>query len=114
MTKLSIITAFLNEAKNLPQFAERVLAIGKQLDCQIEVVLVDDHSTDVSMAIAKKWASEDSRVTYIRLSRNCGSHAAFSAGLAHCTGDCAVLLAADLQDRLFAWYDPNTNPFRPS
>jgi dolichol-phosphate mannosyltransferase len=37
-------------------------------------------------------------VQYLRLSRNCGSHAAFSAGLKHCTGDCAVLLAADLQD----------------
>ncbi len=47
MSRVSIIPAFLNEATSLPQFAERVLAIGKQLDHQIEVVLVDDHSTDV-------------------------------------------------------------------
>lgn len=98
MSRLSIITAFLNEAKNLPHFRERTLAAAEQLDCDIEVVLVDDHSTDQSAEIAKKWVAEDPRVSYIRLSRNCGSHAACSAGLAHCTGDCAILLAADMQD----------------
>jgi dolichol-phosphate mannosyltransferase len=98
MPKLSVITPFLNEAANLPQFAERVGAVAEQLDCDIEVVLVDDHSTDESPEIAKQWSAEDPRVTYVRLSRNCGSHAASSAGLQHCTGDCAVLLAADMQD----------------
>ena len=63
MATLSIITAFLNEAKNQPKFAERVLAMGKQRDYQIEIVLVDDHSTDASSEIAKKWAAEDPRVT---------------------------------------------------
>ena len=98
MQKISIITAFLNEAKNLPQFAERVRAVRHQLDFEIEVVLVDDHSDDESPVIARKWVAEDDSIHYIRLSHNCGSHAAFSAGLKICTGDCAVLLAADLQD----------------
>jgi dolichol-phosphate mannosyltransferase len=96
--KVSIITAFLNEADNLPEFRQRVLAVGEQLDAELEVLLVDDHSTDASREIALQWGADDSRVSYIRLSHNCGSHAAFSAGLAHCTGDCAILLAADLQD----------------
>jgi len=96
--KVSFITAFLNEGKNLPEFRQRVLAVASQLNAEIEVVLVDDHSSDESAQIARDWCNDDSRVSYLRLSRNCGSHAAFSAGLAHCTGDCAVLLAADLQD----------------
>jgi dolichol-phosphate mannosyltransferase len=96
--KVSIISAFLNEASNLPLFRERVVAAADGQDYQLEVVLVDDHSTDDSPKIAREWAAGDNRVSYVRLSRNCGSHAAFSAGLAHCTGDCAVLLAADLQD----------------
>jgi dolichol-phosphate mannosyltransferase len=96
--KLSVITAFLNEAQNLPQFRQRVAAVADQLDCEVEVVLVDDHSGDASSRVAKQWAREDGRAVYLRLSRNCGSHAALSAGLAHATGDCAVLLAADLQD----------------
>ncbi len=65
---------------------------------ECEVVLVDDHSSDCSPQIAQAWAEQDSRVRYIRLSRNSGSHAAFSAGLRYATGECAVLLAADLQD----------------
>jgi glycosyltransferase involved in cell wall biosynthesis len=98
MTRLTVLTAFFNEAPNLPRLRERLDAVFKQLDVEPEVVLIDDHSTDASAGIARQWAQADDRVTYIRLSRNCGSHAAFSAGLEKCGGDCAVLLAADLQD----------------
>ncbi len=98
VTTISIVTAFYNEAENLPLFRERVNALAASLQERVEIVLLDDHSTDASVDFAKQWASEDARVQYIRLSRNSGSHAAFSAGLAYCTGDCAVLLAADLQD----------------
>ncbi len=98
MARLSIITAFFNEANNLYEFRQRLLAVTAQLDMHTEVVLVDDHSADESAQIARAWSAEHARVVYLRLSRNYGSHAAFSAGLAHCTGDCAVLLAADLQD----------------
>ena len=50
--RLSIITAFLNEEENLPQFRRRVEAAATSLaslhgdDFDYEVVLVDDHSTD--------------------------------------------------------------------
>lgn len=99
MPRLSIITAFLNEEGNLPAFRARVSQVLAELgEEDYEVVLVDDHSTDASGAIARQWLADGSRVRYLRLSRNCGSHAALSAGLAHCRGDCAVLLAADLQD----------------
>src|SRR5262249_6947848 len=63
-----------------------------------EIVLIDDHSTDDSPKHAREWLASDPRVQYIRLSRNCGSHAAYSAGLSKCTGDAAILPAADLQD----------------
>jgi polyisoprenyl-phosphate glycosyltransferase len=96
---ISIITAFLNEEGNLPLFRARVMKVLHEIGEQdYEIVLVDDHSTDGSQVIARQWLAEDLRVRYLRLSRNCGSHAALSAGLAHCRGDCAVLLAADLQD----------------
>jgi dolichol-phosphate mannosyltransferase len=99
VARISIITAFFNEEANLPTFRERVRAVMTQLPAEeYEVVLVDDHSSDGSQAIAHQWLSDDPRVRYLRLSRNCGSHAAYTAGLARCTGDCAVLLAADLQD----------------
>jgi polyisoprenyl-phosphate glycosyltransferase len=95
---ISVVTAFYNEAENLPLFRERVTALLETLPARGEIVLLDDHSNDASPAIAKRWAAEDARVKYIRLSRNSGSHVAFSAGLRYAAGDCAVLLAADLQD----------------
>ena len=95
---ISVVTAFYNELQNLPLFRERVTSMFDALQVSGEIVLVDDQSSDGSDAVAKQWASEDRRVKYIRLSRNSGSHAAFSAGLSYATGDCAVLLAADLQD----------------
>jgi dolichol-phosphate mannosyltransferase len=98
MPRISILTAFFNEETNLGLFKERVLAALKPLGGDYEVVLIDDHSTDGSPRQAREWVAEGPNVRYVRLSRNCGSHAAYSAGLARCTGDCAVLLAADLQD----------------
>jgi dolichol-phosphate mannosyltransferase len=98
MRRLSVITFFLNEARNLPLLKERLLAVLGPLDLEIEFILVDDHSTDASSEIAQAWVAEQPLTTYIRLSRNCGSHAAIAAGLKSCTGDCAVIMAADLQD----------------
>ncbi len=95
---ISIVTAFFNETENLPLFRERITALLDGMSESGEVVLLDDHSSDDSPALARRWAEEDPRVKYVRLSRNSGSHAAFSAGLRYATGDCAVLLAADLQD----------------
>jgi glycosyltransferase involved in cell wall biosynthesis len=96
--RISVIVAFLNEAQNLPEFRARWDAVARQSGDEFEFILVDDHSSDESPAFAKAWQSEDRRVKYLRLSRNCGSHVALAAGLAFCRGDCAVLMAADLQD----------------
>lgn len=100
MALLSIVTAFYNEEANLPELRRRLEALAARLspDHTCELVLVDDHSADGSQALAEAWAAQDDRVRYLRLARNCGSHAAFAAGLAHTAGDCAALLAADLQD----------------
>ncbi len=96
--RVSILTAFYNEEGNLPVLRERLLAVLRRLDVDYEVVLIDDHSSDQSPGIAKDWMVQDPSVRYLRLSRNSGSHAAYAAGLAQCRGDCAILLAADLQD----------------
>lgn len=100
MPTLSIITAFLNEEDNLPVLRERLTALAARLapEFSCQFVLVDDHSSDKSSAIATAWQAADPRVCYVRLSRNSGSHTAFLAGMAQASGDCAVLLAADLQD----------------
>lgn len=101
MTVLSIIAPAYNEAENLPELARQFDALGPRLareDIQLEIVLVDDHSTDATRTVVRGLLGQRPRLKYLRLSRNCGSHAALAAGLQACTGQAAVLMAADLQD----------------
>ena len=98
MPRISVITAFLNEADNLPAWKQRVEGALAECGETFELVFVDDHSSDGSTDLVRNWSASNSPCQYVRLSRNCGSHAAFSAGLEACRGDCAILLAADLQD----------------
>ncbi len=97
--KVSVVIPAYNEQAVLPRLCPRLSAVIATLpEYDFEVLLVDDHSADATPQLIEEWAATEPRVRGIRLARNCGSHAAVTAGLAHCTGDCAVLLAADLQD----------------
>ncbi len=96
---LSIVVAAFNEEGNLPLLFERVRALDwATLGLEPEFVFVDDHSRDRTPEILAGFAAADPRVKVLRFSKNFGSHKAFTAGLEHCSGDAAVILAADLQD----------------
>jgi dolichol-phosphate mannosyltransferase len=96
--KLSIVVFFFNEESNLPVLKRRLEGVLKDLTTESEIVLVNDGSTDSSAMVVGDWLSESRNIVSLRFSRNFGSHAAVAAGLQNCTGDCAVLMAADLQD----------------
>ncbi len=63
-----------------------------------EIVMVNDGSKDNSYSVMKELAKIDRNIKIISLSRNFGSHSAILCGLINCTGDCAVIKAADLQE----------------
>jgi len=97
--RLSVVVAAFNEEGNLPALYDRILALDwNALRMEPEIILVDDHSSDKTQEIMASMAARDPRVRVLRFSKNFGSHKAFTAGLEHCTGDAAVILAADLQD----------------
>ena len=99
MKKLSLIVAAYNEEGNLPLLYQRVCALDwAALGLEVEFVFVDDHSCDGTPRILRELAAKDARVKVLRFAKNFGSHKAFTAGLEHCTGDAAVILASDLQD----------------
>src|SRR5580658_3153924 len=96
---LSIVVAAFNEEGNLPLLYGRVRAVDwAALRLKPELVFVDDHSRDRTPDILADLAAKDPLVKVLRFSKNFGSHKAFTAGLEHCSGDAAVILAADLQD----------------
>lgn len=94
---VSLVTPAYNEAENVPLIYERLAQVLAPLDVDWEWIVVDDHSADGTFAAAADVTSRDPRVRAIRLARNVGSHAALTCGLRHTRGDCAVIMAADLQ-----------------
>lgn len=96
---VSIATTVLDEEAILPMFLERALAVLDELPGSgHELVIVDDGSTDGSLAFLEAACAEDERLRLIVLSRNFGHQRALHCGLDHSRGDVVVLMDADLQD----------------
>lgn len=95
---LSVITPAFNEEANLPLLYARIENVLGSLDLDWEWLVIDDHSRDGTFAVMQALAAQHPNVRAFRFARNSGSHAAITCGLEHAQGDCAVVLAADLQD----------------
>jgi polyisoprenyl-phosphate glycosyltransferase len=99
MPKLSIIIPVYYNEQNIPflfdKLREKILT---NPNYDYELIFVDDGSGDSSYEELKKLRNENSNVKLIKLSRNFGSHTAILAGLTYASGDCATVIAADLQD----------------
>ncbi len=96
---LSVITPVLNEAAGLDRYMERVgETLLSRTDIDVEILFVDDGSSDESWPVIRRLAERDSRVRGLRLSRNFGSHAALAAGFREARGQAVATLPADLQD----------------
>jgi polyisoprenyl-phosphate glycosyltransferase len=95
---VSVVTPAFNESGNLPAVHQRLRAALDQSGLQWEWLIVDDASRDNTYAVAAGIAADDPHVRVFRFSRNFGSHTALICGLDHARGDCAIGMAADLQD----------------
>ena len=96
---LSVVIPVLDEADTLPSLRERLRAALSGLDADdVELVFVDDGSTDGSAELIAEWARTEPGIVLVRLSRNFGMEIAMSAGVDHAAGDHVVLMHADLQD----------------
>jgi len=93
-----VIPVYYNEENLRPLYADLKEKFISKINYDYEIVMVNDGSKDKSYEVMKELASEDKNIKIISLSRNFGSHAAILCGISHCTGDCAVIKAADLQE----------------
>ena len=96
--KISVVTPAFNEEKNLPLLAEELLPVLEQSAMDWEWLIFDDHSEDNTFSVATQMAQKNPRIRCARMAKNYGSHALALFGFQQAQGDCAVLLAADLQD----------------
>jgi dolichol-phosphate mannosyltransferase len=87
-----------NEEAVLPLLRQQMTKIQDALVCSVELILVDDGSTDQTYAMMNDWAAADASVKLIALSRNFGHQVAITAGMDASSGDAVVIMDADLQD----------------
>lgn len=72
--------------------------MDEPLDYEWEILFINDGSEDKTLDIIRKLRESDNRICYVDLSRNFGKENAMLAGFDYVTGDCAIILDADLQD----------------
>ncbi len=97
--RLSLAIPLHNEESVLPELLRRTLAMLDSMPGgPHELVLVDDGSTDRSVALVEEVAEREPRIVLLTLSRNFGHQAALSCALDHVTGDAVVVMDGDLQD----------------
>ena len=98
MKKVSILIPCYNEEASLPALYEALKELmDGQPGYQWEVLMVNDGSHDHTIDVIKQLRQQDQRICYINLSRNFGKENAMLAGFDHVTGDCMVIMDADLQ-----------------
>jgi len=97
---ISVVVPVFHNAESLPALFEKLLFVATMNSkYDFEFIFVDDYSGDESYDVLKKiFESSDRNIKLLKLSKNHGSFYASLAGLSKAKGDCAVIIAADLQD----------------
>ncbi|MEK7859542.1 MAG: glycosyltransferase family 2 protein [Elusimicrobiota bacterium] len=95
---LSVLIPVYNEEENLPALGGEVSSVLQSLGKPWEVILVDDGSTDGSYDQILKLVDKYPGFKGLRLGRNAGQTAAFSAGIQACAGELIASLDADMQN----------------
>lgn len=96
--ELSVVIPVFNEVENVRDLHLQLTAALDPLGRPYEMLLVDDGSTDGTQSALLEIERDDPRVRVLRLRRNFGQTAAFSAGFDHARGDVIVTSDGDLQN----------------
>ncbi len=95
---ISVVIPTLNEAPCLEELHEQLSAVAAAREYDLQIIFVDDGSTDATWKTIEKLARQDQRVLGIRFRRNFGKSAALSAGFDAAVGEIIITMDADLQD----------------
>ncbi|MBN3863341.1 glycosyltransferase family 2 protein [Pseudomonas frederiksbergensis] len=96
--KVSLIVPVFNEEQAISLFYQAVRRELKLDPYEVEIVFINDGSTDQTAEQAKALAQLDEQVLLINFSRNFGKEPALFAGLEYATGDAVIPMDVDLQD----------------
>lgn len=95
---VSLVIPVLNEHESLAALHAEIAEVAAANGLRVEIIFVDDGSSDGSWKVIEKLAAADPRVRGIRFRRNFGKAAALAAGFKSASGTSILTLDADLQD----------------
>lgn len=95
--RLSVLVPVYNERHVVEASVRRVLALSHPLIRELEVIMVDDCSTDGTSEVLQRLAASDPRITLIRHEVNQGKGGALRTGIARATGDVCIVHDADFE-----------------
>ncbi|MEJ2884611.1 glycosyltransferase family 2 protein [Pedobacter sp. GR22-6] len=98
MTLISVIIPAFNEAGNLEILTSRLIEVFKEIPYQLEIIVINDGSSDDSQATIEALSSVFNNFFYLNLSRNFGQQSALKAGYDYSRGDAVICMDADLQN----------------
>ena len=98
MSKVSVLIPAYNEELSLPELYSKLKEMmDSYAEYEWEILFVNDGSHDKTLEVIKFLRSQDERINFVDLSRNFGKEVAMLAGFDYATGDCLVIMDADLQ-----------------
>ncbi len=95
---ISLIVPCYNEEEALPIFYRETKKVLEGMECDHEMIFVNDGSKDGTLPILRELAAKDEKVSYLSFSRNFGKEAAMYAGFCNAHGEYVAVMDADMQD----------------
>jgi glycosyltransferase involved in cell wall biosynthesis len=95
--RVSVLVPVYNERHLVTTSLRRLLALNDPSIAELEVIVVDDHSTDGSWDVLQAFAATDPKITLVRHERNRGKGAAVRTALERARLDVCVVHDADLE-----------------
>ncbi|GIV75685.1 MAG: dolichol-phosphate mannosyltransferase [Litorilinea sp.] len=95
---ISVVIPLYNEEESIPHLYEALTQALRDYGKSYEIIIVDDGSRDRSFELLRELAEKDPALKVIRLRRNFGQTAAFSAGFDYALGEVIITMDADLQN----------------
>jgi dolichol-phosphate mannosyltransferase len=94
---ISLVIPVYNEEENIWELYNQLIDVLSGIDCEYEIIFVDDGSTDATLELIEAICEKTKRVKLLSLARNFGHQIALTAGLQQASGDIVITLDADLQ-----------------
>src|SRR3954471_6631426 len=95
---ISVVVPVLDESESLALLHDEVAKVRAEQGLDLEIIFVDDGSTDGSWAVIRSLQTNHSHARGLRFRRHFGKSAAFSAGFRAAKGEVILTLDGDLQD----------------